>query len=267
MSSPAADPYVDSLELARSLLLAPGGLDDSCMARVLDGVMGHAVDAADLYFQVSREESWALEDGIVKEGSASIEEGVGVRAIAGEKTGFAYSDEIHLAALEEAAAAARAIARQSPGRKVQAWRSSPGRQLYLPVDPLATLDDNAKVAWLERVDRETRAMDPRIKQVMASVSAVHEVVLVARADGLLAADVRPLVRFNVSVIAEHDGRREQGYAGAGGRFSLAELVAGDRPVQLAREAVRQALVNLEAVPAPAGTMPVVLAAGWPGILL
>jgi TldD protein len=256
-----------ALQLATELILVPAGLDERALARVLDGMLGHAIDAADLYFQVSREESWALEDGIVKEGSASIEEGVGVRALAGEKTGFAYSDEILLPALTEASHAARAIARQTPGRQVQAWRAEPGRQLYRPVDPLLTLDDDAKVAWLERVDRETRKMDPRVKQVMASVNAVHEVVLVAGSDGVLAGDVRPLVRFNVSVIVEQDGRREQGYAGAGGRYTLVELVEGDRPLQLAREAVRQALVNLEAVPAPAGPMPVVLAAGWPGILL
>ena len=258
---------VDVLALAKSAILVPSGLDERDIERVLDSVMSHAVDSADLYFQLSREESWALEDGIVKEGSASIEEGVGVRAIAGEKTGFAYSDEIMLAALQEAAGAARAIAKQSPGKRQQAWRNTSHQGLYLPIDPLATLDDDAKVAWLERVDRETRAMDPRVKQVMASVNAVHEIMLVANTDGVMAADVRPLVRFNVSVIVEQDGRREQGYAGAGGRYSLVELVSGDRPIALAREAVRQALVNLDAIPAPAGTMPVVLGPGWPGILL
>jgi TldD protein len=257
----------DSLNLARRAILAPGGLDDQGLDRTLSLVMDHAVDAADLYFQVSREESWAMEDGIVKEGSASIEEGVGVRAIAGEKTGFAYSDEIQPTALLEAARAARAIARQSPGKGVQAWGRNAPQRLYSALDPLTSLEDNAKVAWLERVDRETRAMDPRIKQVMASCHAVHEVILVANSDGALAADVRPLVRFNVSVIAEQNGRREQGYAGAGGRYSLVELVEGDRPLKLAREAVRQALLNLEAVSAPAGSMPVVLGPGWPGILL
>ncbi|MEO8308163.1 MAG: metalloprotease TldD [Pseudomonadota bacterium] len=257
----------DSLNLARRAILAPGGLDDQGLDRTLSLVMDHAVDAADLYFQVSREESWAMEDGIVKEGSASIEEGVGVRAIAGEKTGFAYSDEIQPAALTEAARAARAIAKQTPGKGVQAWGRNAPPRLYSAIDPLTSLEDNAKVAWLERVDRETRAMDPRIKQVMASCHAVHEVVLVANSSGALAADVRPLVRFNVSVIAEQNGRREMGYAGAGGRYSLVELVEGDRPLQLAREAVRQALVNLEAVAAPAGSMPVVLGPGWPGILL
>jgi TldD protein len=258
----------DNLALARRTILAPGGLDENGLDRMLGLVMDHAIDAADLYFQVSREESWALEDGIVKEGSASIEEGVGVRAIAGEKTGFAYSDEILPAALEEASRAARAIAKQAPGKGMQAWkRNAAAPLLYAPIDPLASMDDAVKIAWLERVDRETRAMDTRVKQVMASCHAVHEVVLVASSDGHLAADVRPLVRFNVSVIVEQDGRREMGYAGAGGRYTLTELVEGDRPLKLAREAVRQALVNLEAVSAPAGQMPVVLGPGWPGILL
>jgi TldD protein len=257
----------DHLSLARQSILVPGGLDEQRLDRVLGLVMDHAIDTADLYFQVSREESWALEDGIVKEGSASIEEGVGVRAISGEKTGFAYSDEIQPAALEEASRAARAIAKQSPGKGVQAWHRTESSLLYQPVDPLLSMNDKDKVAWLERVDRETRKMDPRVKQVMASCHAVHETILVANSMGKLAADVRPLVRFNVSVIVEQDGRREQGYAGAGGRYTLSELVEGDRPLQLAREAVRQALVNLDAVPAPAGQMPVVLASGWPGILL
>ena len=257
----------DPLAAARSLILAPSGLDDQRLDRVFGSVLSHAVDFADLYFQLAHQESWSLEDGIVKEGSASIEQGVGVRALAGEKTGFAYSDEIMLPALEEASRAARAIAAQGSERSVQAWRSRAGHRLYLPVDPVASLTDADKVAWLERVDRQTRAIDPRVVQVMASVTAVHEVILVATSDGELAADVRPLVRFNVSVIVEQNGRREQGYAGAGGRYTLAELVAGERPLALGREAVRQALVNLEAIAAPAGPMTVVLGPGWPGVLL
>jgi TldD protein len=257
----------DSLSVARELILRPGGLDDSRLDRVFGEVLRHSVDFADLYFQLSREESWSLEDGIVKDGSASIEQGVGVRALAGEKTGFAYSDEIVLPALEEASRAARAIAVQGGDRRVQAWQPKTGHQLYLPTDALSSLRDEEKVAWLERVDRETRKLDPRVVQVMASVAAIHEVVLIANSQGELSADVRPLVRFNVSVIVEQNGRREQGYAGAGGRYSLAELVADDRPLTLGREAVRQALVNLEAIPAPAGTMTVVLGPGWPGVLL
>jgi TldD protein len=257
----------DPLNIARELILRPGGLDDSRLDGALAQVMSSSIDAADLYFQLSREESWALEDGIVKEGSASIEQGVGVRALAGEKTGFAYSDEIVLPALEEASRAARAIAVRGQDRSVHSVQPAGGHQLYLPVDPVSSFTSSEKVAWLERVDRETRKMDPRVQQVMASVVAVHEVMLVANSEGHIAADVRPLVRFNVSVIVEQNGRREQGYAGSGGRITLPELVAGDKPLALAREAVRQALVNLGAIPAPAGSMTVVLGPGWPGILL
>ncbi|HTP38622.1 MAG TPA: metalloprotease TldD [Steroidobacteraceae bacterium] len=255
------------MTLARSSILDPAGLDENSVQRALGTVLGKAVDAADLYFQLSHEESWALEDGIVKEGSSSIEQGVGVRALAGDRTGFAYSDEIMLPALDEAARAARAIANQSGTGAMQAWHAVSGHQLYLPTDPVASLGDAEKVAWLERIDRETRRMDPRIRQVMASINAVREVVLIARSDGALAADVRPLVRMNVSVIVEQDGRREQGYCGCGGRYDLRELFSAERGIRLAREAVRQALVNLEAVAAPAGPMTVVLGPGWPGILL
>src|SRR5579862_3462088 len=257
----------EPLQLAREGILAPAGLDEHRVEQALDVVLGSAVDAADMYFQLSHAESWALEDGIVKDGSASIDQGVGVRALAGEKTGFAYSDEILLPALTEASRAARAIALQGGERRVSVWQARSGHQLYLPADPGAALATADKVAWLERVDREARRMDPRVVHVTASAIALHEVVLIATSEGELAADVRPLVRFNVSVLVEQGGRREQGYAGAGGRFTLAELVAGERPLGLAREAVRQGLVNLEAVPAPAGSMTVVLGPGWPGILL
>ncbi len=182
----------DPLDIARDLILKPSGLDDSRLDSVFGEVLRHSVDFADVYFQLSREESWALEDGIVKEGSASIEQGVGVRALAGEKTGFAYSDEIILPALEEASRAARAIAAQGGEGRVQAWQPKAGHSLYLPADVTVSMKDEEKVAWLERVDRETRKLDPRIVQVMASVTAVHEVVLVANSLGELAADVRPL---------------------------------------------------------------------------
>ena len=257
----------DAMALAREHLLRPAGLDESHIEKALAQVADHAVDAADIYFQMSRDESWALEDGIVKEGSASIEQGVGVRALAGEKTGFAYSDEIVLPALQEATRAARAIARAGGNGAAPKLVARAGRALYRTDDPLGSISDDDKVAWLERVDRETRRIDARVVQVMASVTAVHEIVLIATSAGTLAADVRPLVRFNVSVIVEQDGRRETGYSGAGGRYSLSELVAGDRPLALGREAARAALVNLEAVPAPAGAMTVVLGPGWPGVLL
>src|ERR1700761_1482339 len=229
------------LQLAREGILAPAGLDEHRIEQALAVVLGSAVDAADLYFQLSHEESWGLEDGIVKEGSASIEQGVGVRAMAGEKTGFAYSDEIMLPALEDASRAARAIAAHGSNHSLAVWQSRAGHQLYLPDDPVAALSDADKVAWLMRVDRETRALDPRVSQVMASVTAVHEVVLVANSDGELAADVRPLVRFNVSVIVEQNGRREQGYSGCGGRYSLSALVADDRPLPPGRRGGRAAL--------------------------
>ncbi len=258
---------LDALALARQSILTPAGLDDRGVERALGTLLGAAIDGGDLYFQMVRQEHWALEDGIVKEGSHSIDSGVGVRALAGERTGFAYSDELLPDALQEAAQAARAIARAGGEGRVQAWSRVTPHQLYSSVDPIDTLPDTVKIALLERVDRETRRLDPRVQQVNASVVATHEIILVMATDGTLAADVRPLVRMNVSVIVEQNGRREQGYCGAGGRYGLDELIAGDRPLALGREAVRQALVNLEAIAAPAGTMTVVLAPGWPGILL
>jgi TldD protein len=257
----------DPLDVARASLLVPADLDENRVAGVLGDVMGHAVDYGDVYFQLTREESWALEDGIVKDGAHSIEQGVGVRALAGEKTGFAYSDEVMLPALLEAAHAARAISRSGAGGAVQAWHATGGRSLYSAVDPVETLADDDKVKLLEQIDREARALDSRITQVMASLSASHDTILVMASDGTLAGDVRPLVRLNVSVIIEHDGRREQGYAGGGGRFAYTEFLESGRWKTLVQEAVRTAQVNLEAVPAPAGTMTVVLGAGWPGVLL
>ncbi len=254
-------------DMAERMILAPAGLDEGRLMRVMDELLSRGADYADLYFELSREESWSLEDGIVKEGSHSIEQGVGVRAISGEKTGFAYTDEVLLPALVEASDAARAIARSGGRSAVKVWERRPARRLYQPVDPLDTVRDEDKVAMLMRIDAATRRIDPRVKQVMASLAAVHEIILVAGSDGTFAADVRPLVRINVSVIVEQNGRREQGYSGGGGRFGLDELLRGDEALAHGREAVRQALVNLEAVAAPAGTMPVVLGPGWPGILL
>ncbi len=255
------------LEAADALILRPSGLDQSALSRVLGLSLGKGIDYADLYFQFSRDESWSLEDGIVKEASHSIEQGMGVRAVSAEKTGFAYSDEIHLPALERAAGSARAIARSGTDLAVKAWSAVEPHRLYPPVDPIETLRDEEKVDWLMRLDARARSADPRVKQVMASLAASHEVVLIAASDGTLAADVRPLVRVNVSVIVEQGGRREHGYSGGGGRYGWTRLLAGDAPFRHADEAVRQALVNLEAVAAPAGSMTVVLGPGWPGILL
>jgi len=259
---------ISNLSLARQSLLEPAGLGESELTRLMGQLMSGRVDYGDLYFQYSRHESWSLEEGQVKSGSHSIEQGVGVRAVAGEKTGFAYSDEILLPALLEAAGAARAIVQQGAGQKVPAaFRGEASRQLYRVDDPLASLPDEDKVKLLERVEQEARAQDPRVKQVMASLASTHEVVLIARSDGMLAGDVRPLVRLNVTVIVEQNGRRESGSFGGGGRFAYGYFQQEERALQYAREAVRQALVNLEAVDAPAGTMTVVLGPGWPGILL
>jgi TldD protein len=259
-----------AIELAERRLLAPGGLDIAQLDRAFAKLLGPGVDFGDLYFQHSRRESWTVEDGIVKDGAHSIEQGVGVRAISGEKTGFAYSDDIRAEALLESAGSARAISRD--GRDGAASQHGqriavPGRALYAPLDPVEGLSPEGKIAVLREIDAFVRASDPRVKQVIVSLAGGVDTVLVARSDGVLAADVRPLVRFNVQVIVEQDGRRESGYAGGGGRYDYAELFSDGRPQAIAREALRQALVNLEAVDAPAGTMPVVLGPGWPGVLL
>ena len=257
----------EPLAIASSRLLQPAGLDESALQRAFGALMGPGIDFGDLYFQHARRESWTVEDGIVKDGAHSIEQGVGVRAISGEKTGFAYSDEIDAAALLAASGSARAIARAGDAHAPKALVAGSGGVLYRPEDPIDALGSEAKVEVLRRVDRLLRAADPRVKQVMVNLSGALDTILVARSDGVLAGDVRPLVRMNIQVIVEQGGRRESGYAGFGGRHSYAELLADDRPERFAREALRQALVNLEAVDAPAGVMPVVLGAGWPGVLL
>jgi len=256
-----------TLDTAQRTLLAPGGMDQHSISRVLDQLMQPGVDSAELYFQLSRSESWVLEDGIVKDGSHNIEQGVGVRAVSGEKTGFAYSDEIVLPALTQAAHAARAIARSGQQKSLRAWSNSASHALYLPLDPVVTLSEAEKIQLLESLDQEARRQDARVQQVIVSLAAEHDVVLVADSEGTFAADVRPLVRLNVSVIVEQDGRREQGSAGGGGRVGYPYFIEQERGLGYAREAVRQALVNLDAVAAPAGTMQVVLGPGWPGILL
>jgi TldD protein len=255
------------LTQAEHRLLRPGGLSAHDLERVFARLTGPSIDAADLYFQHSRSESWVLEDGIVKEGNHSIEQGVGVRALSGEKTGFAYSDEIVLPALLEAAGSARAIAQASANGTGKPLAMTTGRALYPAIDPIETLSSEDKIALLREIDALCRSLDPRVKQVIASVAASLETVLLAASDGTLAADVRPLVRINVQVIAEQNGRRESGSAGGGGRYGFVELLENGRAHGFAREAVRVALVNLESVDAPAGNMPVVLGPGWPGVLL
>jgi TldD protein len=257
----------DRLKLAEQQLLAPGGLDHGQLEQVLGDLMGPAVDSGDIYFQSTRHESWVLEDGLVRTGTHSAEQGVGIRAISGEKTGFAYADEIILPALLQASGAARAIARQGKQGQVQAWKSQQITALYGADDPMRVMGAEEKVDLLRQVDAYARSRDPRVSQVIVSLAATHETILVASTDGTFAADVRPLVRLNVSVIAEQQGRREQGSDGGGGRFSYLTLLENDAWRDMADEAVRQALVNLEAEAAPAGTMTVVLGPGWPGVLL
>lgn len=264
----AREPTLARLATAEQLLLEPFGLTTAHLHQALAEIRSHGVDDADLYFQATRNEGWSLEEGIVKTGSFHIEQGVGVRAVSGEKTAFAYSDDLSWESLLDAARTVRSISGQGQAKKVKvnASRVAKSRSLYGDVDPIASMDSTTKVALLEKVERLAKAKDPRVAQVMAGLAAEHDVVLVARADGTLAADVRPLIRLSVTVIAEQNGRREMGNSGGGGRFGLAYF--DDAMVQsYVDEAVEQALTNLESRPAPAGEMVVVLGSGWPGILL
>ena len=264
----AREPTLERLDLAQRLLLTPFGLDESHLGRALAEIRAHRVDDADLYFQYTRSEGWSLEEGIVKTGSFSIDQGVGVRAVAGEKTAFAYSDDISEASLLDAARTVRSIATAGGTSRVRVAprKIAKSRSLYAGMDPIATLDSAAKVALLGRVEQLARAKDPRVVQVMASLAGEYDVVLVARADGTLAADVRPLVRMSVTVIAEQQGRREMGSSGGGGRQGM-DFFDDACLEKYVNEAVHAALTNLDARPAPAGEMTVVLGPGWPGILL
>ncbi|MFM6979239.1 MAG: metalloprotease TldD [Methylophilaceae bacterium] len=254
------------MAFASQTLLRANDLDFPQVQGVLKQIMTHEVNYADLYFQYTRSESWGLEEGRVKSGHFHIEQGVGVRAVSGEKTAFAYSDDIRADALLNAANITRAIAQAGQERSIPALIKRQQPSLYLPQDPIASLSAEAKVKLLEKLESYARAMDPRIKQVMASIAGEYEVVLIARHDGVMAADIRPLVRLSINVIAESNGRREQGSSGGGGRFDYSGF-SDEVLQQYASEAVHQALVNLDARPAPAGNMTVVLGAGWPGILL
>jgi TldD protein len=251
---------------ARGQLLTPFGLDENHLAKTLGRLMARGVDFADLYFQYSRSEGWSLEEGQVKSGSFHIGQGVGVRAVSGEKTAFAYSDEIALPSLIQAADTVRALGQGGTAGSVGLQGVPVRAGLYADIDPLTTLQDAQKVALLERLEAMARALDPRVTQVMASLAGEYEVVLVANSEGRLCADVRPLVRVSIQVIAEQNGLKEQGSSGGGGRMGY-EMFTDTLLERYAQEAVHQALVNLEARPAPAGPMTVVLGPGWPGILL
>jgi TldD protein len=267
------EPTIERLATAEALMLEPFGLTDATLRKALALIGEHRIDDADLYFQTTRHEGWSLEEGIVKSGSFSIDQGVGVRAVAGEKTAFAYSDDLSEASLFDAARTVRTIAAAGQARRVKVGgkpRVVASRTLYGPTDPIGTLDSAQKVALLEKVEKLARSKDPRVVQVMAGVAAEYDVVMVARADGTRAADVRPLVRLNVTVIAEQavNGavRREVGSAGGGGRFGLGYFQ--DSVIEgYVNKAVNAALTNLESRPAIAGEMTVVLGPGWPGVLL
>jgi TldD protein len=267
------EPTIERLLIAQELMLEPFGLNEAALAAALACIGEHRVDDADLYFQTTRHEGWSLEEGIVKSGSFSIDQGVGVRAVSGEKTAFAYSDDLSVASLMDAARTVRTIAAAGQHKKVKlarAPRVASSRVLYAPTDPIASMDSAQKVALLERVEKMARAKDPRVAQVMASVGAEYDVVLVARADGTRAADVRPMARLSVTVIAEQtingEVRREVGNGGGGGRFGL-NYFTDSMIASYVDHAVSAALTNLESRPAPAGEMTVVLGPGWPGVLL
>lgn len=258
----------DILTRASAQLLTPYNLDIDGIDHAMADLMGPGIDFGDFYFQHSKRENWTFEEGIVKDGAHSIEQGVGVRAVSGEKTGFAYSDAMDAAALRESALAARAISANGAKQRHQtATVKSAPKALYDGLDPIAGMPADEKVALLRAVDAYVRARDARVIKATVSLAGALDTVLVLNSDGVLAADIRPLVRVNVQVIVEQNGRRESGYAGGGGRFDYAELFDGRRPFEIADEALRQALVNLEAINAPAGVMPVVLGSGWPGVLL
>jgi len=257
----------DLLQIAKSILLEPSGLTESDLHDTFGVMYAHRLDDADLYFQHTRNESWSLEEGIVKSGSFSIDQGVGVRAIYGDKTAFAYSDEINLPALLKSAKATRVIGPSGGKQALARTVSTPvANTLYSGLNPLDSLSPTDKIALLEAIERRAKARDPRVIQVMASLAGEFDVVLVMRANGLLAADIRPLVRVSVHVIAEQNGRRESGSAGGGARhdygYFTSELVN-----HWVDEAVDSALLNLESRPAPAGPMTVVMGPGWPGVLL
>lgn len=257
----------NALEIAQDRILSPAGLSVGDLERVLGQLLGHRVDSGDLYFQTVKHESFMLEDGIVKEGSFNLDHGVGVRAISGEKTGFAYSDDIILPALEQAAYAARCIAQTGKQSSICAWKRNRIQPLYTDLNPLDSLSTEDKVNLLRQIDAYARKQDPRVIQVMVSLMGVFDTILVVGTDGTMNADIRPLVRLNVNVIVEQNGRRETGSSGGGGRCTYGYFTENDRAFTYVREAVHQALINLEAVEAPAGSMTVVLGPGWPGVLL
>ena len=258
-----------SLQIAKQILLTANGLDEGIIDKAFAKMKTktNQLDFADLYFQNHRSESWGLEDGEVKQASFHRSSGVGVRGIFGETVGFAYSDEIGVDALLVAACSARSIGKQGKSLRLKTRTFHSAMPLYSADDPIGALSEADKVSWLEQMDRHARSLDPRVRKVDVSIAASHDVLLIAASDGTLAADVRPLVRFNVSVMVEQQGRKERGSSGGGGRYSYQTLRDDKRDILFVQEAVRQALVNLESVEAPAGNLQLVLGPGWPAVLL
>jgi len=255
------------LDIAKNDLLAPAEIDDHHIQQVLSSLMVPGVDDAELYFQHTRREAWSLEDGIVKEAEFHLDRGVGVRAVSGEKTGFAYANEIVMPALVDASQTVRAIARSGSTGTLQNRQSYSLQKFYHAIDPMPSMAASEKADLLHTIDEHARQSEARVQQVMASLMASYDVVLVVAADGTFAADIRPLVRLNVSVVVADKDKRESGYAGVGGRISYRELLDKHSPKAVVDEAVRLAVLNLDAVPAAVGEQLVVLGAGWPGVLL
>ncbi len=254
--------------VSTSDLLQQAALTEQHLQQLMGILSGPNIDDADIYYQAARHESWVLEDGIIREGSFNLDSGIGMRSISGEKTGFAYSDQIDMSVLTEVASNARAIVKAGQSGSLPNWHQNEKiTPLYQAKDVLSSMDEDGKIALLREMDAIARETDSRVKQVTASLSCVHENILVATLAGNLVADSRPLVRMNISVIVEENGRREQASYGGGGRFGYQHFIDNKLTSVYAKEAVRQAVVNLEAVGAPAGGMPVVLGPGWPGILL
>ncbi len=256
-----------ALTLAKELLFDPTSLDESGIEKLIRSMLNSHIDDADLYFQSCSYESWSLEDSEVKSGSYSIDRGVGVRAVSGDKTGYAYCDDILLPAMERAASAARSIAVSGSGTQHPVKIATSAVARYQSINPIDGMTKLEKIALLESIDKEARRIDPRVTQVNASLSASYEVVIIAGLDGRMMADIRPLVSISVSVIVEQNGRRESARSGGGGRVAYSYFTEKERAMSYVREAVREALVNLDAEAAPAGLMPVVLGPGWPGVLL
>ena len=247
----------------------PADFNESDIEKILANILDNDIDYADLYFQYSMHESWFLEDGIIKEGAYDINNGVGIRALSGEKTGFAYADDIILPAIKQAADAAKTIAKKGGGtNSIKAWhKPTQKHMLYQPIDPLKSIPDLDKIDLLRKIDKEARIQDPRVTKVIASLSGVYDIILIAASDGTFVEDMRPLVRLDVTVTAEANGKHEQASHGGGGRSTYKIFLENNFWQDLTRKAVHQAIVNLDARPAPAGVMPVVLSPGWPGILL